>query len=132
MVDPIAVSAPVSGTDTTLSFETGKLAFQSQGAVVTRLGKTEVLVTANGSRNLRDGIDFFPLTVTRRAMYPGPYPCTSRRRSPHRPRHPHGPAHDRRCAPASRRLRNETQVGVTGPSSTAKPRLQPSTVLRPR
>ena len=63
MVDPIAVSAPVSGTDTTLSFETGKLAFQSQGAVVVRLGKTEVLVTANGARNIREGIDFFPLTV---------------------------------------------------------------------
>jgi polyribonucleotide nucleotidyltransferase len=63
MVDPIIVSAPVSGTDTELSFETGKLAFQSQGSVRARLGKTEVLVTANGSRGLREGIDFFPLTV---------------------------------------------------------------------
>ena len=63
MVDPIVVSAPVSGTGTTLSFETGKLAFQSQGAVMARLGKTEVLVTANGARNIREGIDFFPLTV---------------------------------------------------------------------
>ena len=41
MVDPIVVSAPVEGTDTTLSFETGKLAFQSQGAVMARLGKTD-------------------------------------------------------------------------------------------
>ncbi|HEX6423704.1 MAG TPA: polyribonucleotide nucleotidyltransferase [Acidimicrobiales bacterium] len=63
MADPISVSSPVSGTDTTLSFETGKLAFQSQGAVVARLGKTEVLVTANASRGIREGIDFFPLTV---------------------------------------------------------------------
>jgi polyribonucleotide nucleotidyltransferase len=63
MADPIAVSTPISGTDTTLSFETGKLAFQSQGAVVARLGKTEVLVTANAARNIREGIDFFPLTV---------------------------------------------------------------------
>jgi polyribonucleotide nucleotidyltransferase len=63
MADPIAVSAPISGTDTTLSFETGKLAFQSQGAVLARLGKTEVLVTANAARNIREGIDFFPLTV---------------------------------------------------------------------
>jgi polyribonucleotide nucleotidyltransferase len=63
MADPISVSSPVSGTDTTLSFDTGKLAFQSQGAVVARLGKTEVLVTANASRGIREGIDFFPLTV---------------------------------------------------------------------
>jgi polyribonucleotide nucleotidyltransferase len=63
MADPIAVSTPISGTDATLSFETGKLAFQSQGAVLARLGKTEVLVTANGDRNIREGIDFFPLTV---------------------------------------------------------------------
>ncbi len=63
MADPIVVSSPISGTDATLSFETGKLAFQSQGSVLARLGKTEVLVTANGARNIREGIDFFPLTV---------------------------------------------------------------------
>ena len=63
MADPIVVSTPLTGTDTTLTFETGKLAFQSQGAVVARLGRTEVLVTANGDRNIREGIDFFPLTV---------------------------------------------------------------------
>src|ERR687898_388501 len=63
MADPIVVSAPVSGTDQTLSFETGKLAFQSQGSVVASLGKTQVLVTANAARNIREGIDFFPLTV---------------------------------------------------------------------
>ena len=34
MADAIRVSGPVSGTDKTLSFETGKLAQQSQGAVV--------------------------------------------------------------------------------------------------
>ena len=33
MADPIVVSAPISGTDDTLTFETGKLAFQSQGSV---------------------------------------------------------------------------------------------------
>jgi polyribonucleotide nucleotidyltransferase len=63
MADPIVVSTPVSGTDTTISFETGKLASQSQGAVLARLGKTEVLVTANADHNIREGIDFFPLTV---------------------------------------------------------------------
>src|SRR5262245_60470353 len=63
MADPIVVSGPISGTDTSLTFETGKLAFQSQGAVVATLGKTEVLVTANAAKGVRDGIDFFPLTV---------------------------------------------------------------------
>ncbi len=63
MADPIVVSTPVSGSDATISFETGKLAFQSQGAIVARLGRTEVLVTANADRKIREGIDFFPLTV---------------------------------------------------------------------
>jgi polyribonucleotide nucleotidyltransferase len=60
---PTSVSAPLSGTDKTLSFETGLLAQQSQGAVVGRIGDTIVLATANGSKSPRDGIDFFPLTV---------------------------------------------------------------------
>jgi polyribonucleotide nucleotidyltransferase len=53
----------VSGTDKTLSFETGKLAPQSQGAVVASIGSTTVLTTANAARDVRPGIDFFPLTV---------------------------------------------------------------------
>ncbi len=63
MADAISVSAPITGTDKTLSFETGKLAQQSQGAVVGRIGDTVVLVTANAARTVREGIDFFPLTV---------------------------------------------------------------------
>ncbi len=57
------VSAPITGTSRTLSFETGLLAQQSQGAVVGRIGDTEVLVTANAASGIREGIDFFPLTV---------------------------------------------------------------------
>jgi polyribonucleotide nucleotidyltransferase len=57
------VSAPVSGTEKTLSLETGLLAQQSQGAVVARLGETVVLATANADSSVREGIDFFPLTV---------------------------------------------------------------------
>ncbi len=63
MADAIRVSGPVSGTDKTLSFETGKLAQQSQGAVVASIGGTIILATANAARGVRDGIDFFPLTV---------------------------------------------------------------------
>ena len=63
MAEAITVSGPVSGTDKTLSFETGKLAFQSQGAVVAKIAGTEALVTANAAKGVREGIDFFPLTV---------------------------------------------------------------------
>src|SRR5829696_4342060 len=59
----VSVSAPISGTDKTLSFETGKLAQQSQGAVVATIGDTVVLCTANASKSVREGTDFFPLTV---------------------------------------------------------------------
>ena len=57
------VSSPVSGTDRILTFETGKLALQSQGAVVATIGTTTVLATANAAKGARDGIEFFPLTV---------------------------------------------------------------------
>src|SRR3954465_8444802 len=63
MADAISVTGPVTGTDKTLSFETGKLAPQSQGAVVAKIGETMVLVTANADKGVREGIDFFPLTV---------------------------------------------------------------------
>ncbi|HEY4332112.1 MAG TPA: polyribonucleotide nucleotidyltransferase, partial [Ilumatobacteraceae bacterium] len=63
MADAIRVSAPVSGTDKTLSFETGKLAQQSQGAVLASIGRTTVLATANAAKDVRPGTDFFPLTV---------------------------------------------------------------------
>ncbi|MEN9505829.1 MAG: polyribonucleotide nucleotidyltransferase, partial [Actinomycetota bacterium] len=63
MADAIRVSAPISGTDKTLTFETGKLAQQSQGAVVASLGRTTVLATANAAKDVRPGTDFFPLTI---------------------------------------------------------------------
>jgi polyribonucleotide nucleotidyltransferase len=59
----VSVSAPVSGTEKSLSFETGLLARQSQGAVVGRIGDTLVLATANAAPNAPEGLDFFPLTV---------------------------------------------------------------------
>ncbi|HUP69275.1 MAG TPA: polyribonucleotide nucleotidyltransferase [Acidimicrobiales bacterium] len=63
MATAISVSGPVSGTDKTLSFETGKLAPQADGAVVVRMGDTILLVTATAARSVREGVDFFPLTV---------------------------------------------------------------------
>ncbi|HET7567198.1 MAG TPA: polyribonucleotide nucleotidyltransferase [Gaiellaceae bacterium] len=46
-----------------ISFETGKLAKQADGAVVVRSGDTMVLATAQGRQEAREGADFFPLTV---------------------------------------------------------------------
>ena len=63
MADAIRVSGPVSGTDKSLSFETGKLAQQSQGAVLASIGRTVVLATANAAKDVRPGTDFFPLTI---------------------------------------------------------------------
>jgi polyribonucleotide nucleotidyltransferase len=46
-----------------IEFTTGKLALQADGAVVAKVGGTEVLATATASRRIREGVDFFPLTV---------------------------------------------------------------------
>jgi polyribonucleotide nucleotidyltransferase len=49
--------------DQEISFETGKLAKQADGAVLVRSGDTMVLATAMGRMEPREGADFFPLTV---------------------------------------------------------------------
>ncbi|MEK7868236.1 MAG: polyribonucleotide nucleotidyltransferase, partial [Candidatus Omnitrophota bacterium] len=47
----------------TIIIETGSMAKQANGAVCVQYGGTMVLVTAVCSNELREGIDFFPLTV---------------------------------------------------------------------
>lgn len=47
----------------TLTVETGRLAKQASGAVLVQYGDTCVLATATASKEPREGIDFFPLTV---------------------------------------------------------------------
>ncbi|MEG2658273.1 MAG: polyribonucleotide nucleotidyltransferase, partial [Clostridiales bacterium] len=47
----------------TLTMETGKMARQASGAVFASYGDTQLLATATGSLEPREGIDFFPLTV---------------------------------------------------------------------
>jgi polyribonucleotide nucleotidyltransferase len=56
-----SVSAHVGGQD--ITFESGKLAKQADGAVLVRSGDTMVLATAQGRMEAREGADFFPLTV---------------------------------------------------------------------
>jgi polyribonucleotide nucleotidyltransferase len=46
-----------------ISLETGVLAIQAGGAVTARYGDTVVLATATMSKDVRPGINFFPLTV---------------------------------------------------------------------
>src|SRR6187549_2959777 len=46
----------------TISIETGRIAKQSDGAVIVRMGDTMVLVTACADANPREGVDFLPLT----------------------------------------------------------------------
>jgi polyribonucleotide nucleotidyltransferase len=55
------VSVTIGGRE--ISFDTGKLAKQADGAVVVRSGETMVLATAMGRQEPREGADFFPLTV---------------------------------------------------------------------
>jgi polyribonucleotide nucleotidyltransferase len=59
--DKSTVNVTVGRDD--MSFETGKLAKQADGAVVVRSGDTMVLATAQGRTEAREGADFFPLTV---------------------------------------------------------------------
>src|SRR6059036_3106762 len=61
--EPRTVTVSVTVGDQELTFETGKLAKQADGAVVVRAGDTMVLATAQGKMEAREGADFFPLTV---------------------------------------------------------------------
>jgi polyribonucleotide nucleotidyltransferase len=49
--------------DKELTVETGRVAKQADGSVVIQYGDTMLLVAAVGAPHVREGIDFFPLTV---------------------------------------------------------------------
>jgi len=62
----------VTISNKTFTFETGKLAGQAGGAVNLQLGETVVFAAATMSAEVRQGIDFFPLTVDyEERMYAG-------------------------------------------------------------
>jgi polyribonucleotide nucleotidyltransferase len=46
-----------------LTLETGKIARQADGAIIATCGETVVIATVVGAKKLRDGQDFFPLSV---------------------------------------------------------------------
>ena len=52
----------------TLNVESGRIAKQANGSVVVTLGETVVLVTAVATDEIREGIDFLPLTVEYQEM----------------------------------------------------------------
>ncbi len=56
-----SVAVEIGGKE--ITFETGRLAKQADGAVVMRSGETMVLATAVGRPEAREGADFFPLTI---------------------------------------------------------------------
>ncbi|TVR35917.1 MAG: polyribonucleotide nucleotidyltransferase, partial [Nitriliruptor sp.] len=47
----------------TITFEAGTLAAQAGGAVVVSLGDTKVLTTTTASKQVKDFLPFFPLTI---------------------------------------------------------------------
>src|SRR5437870_909376 len=49
--------------DKDLTVETGRVAKQADGSVIVQYGDTMLLVAAVGAPHVREGIDFFPLTV---------------------------------------------------------------------
>ncbi len=64
MSEAVSVSGTVtSGDGPELILETGKLAGLASGSVMARMGDTSVVVAATGAKHVREGIDFFPLTV---------------------------------------------------------------------
>ena len=63
--------------DLGIKFSTGTIAKQANGSVVISLGETNLLVNATAAGALRDGQDFFPLTVDYRETFSaaGRFPC---------------------------------------------------------
>jgi polyribonucleotide nucleotidyltransferase len=51
------------GQGNPIIIETGELAKQSDGSVVVRCGETVVLATVVADKKVREGLDFFPLTI---------------------------------------------------------------------
>ena len=69
MAAPTAITQTIEVGGKTLTLETGKLAKQADGAVVTRMGDTVVLSTAVTASSAKPGQHFFPLTVDYRERF---------------------------------------------------------------
>ena len=49
--------------------ETGKIARQADGAIIATCGGTVVIATAVGAKKVKDGQDYFPLSVNYQEKY---------------------------------------------------------------
>ncbi|MGJ3648251.1 polyribonucleotide nucleotidyltransferase [Sphingomonas sp. GlSt437] len=67
MFDKKTVSIQWGGQ--TLTLETGKVARQADGAVIATLGETVVLCAVTAAKSVKEGQDFFPLTVHYQEKY---------------------------------------------------------------
>jgi len=67
MFDKKTVSIEWGGQ--TLTLETGKVARQADGAIMATLGETVVLCAVTAAKSVKDGQDFFPLTVHYQEKY---------------------------------------------------------------
>ena len=52
-----------------LTLETGKVARQADGSIIASLGETVVIATVVGAKKLKDGQDYFPLSVNYQEKY---------------------------------------------------------------
>ena len=66
-MDVVEVSIDYGGR--TLTLQTGKIAKQADASVLCRYGDTVVLVAVVASKELKEGQDFFPLTVDFQERY---------------------------------------------------------------
>src|SRR6188508_145765 len=69
MFDTKTVSLEWGGK--TLTLETGRIARQADGAVLATYGETVVLCAVTAARSVKEGQDFFPLTVHYQEKYSG-------------------------------------------------------------
>jgi len=53
----------------TLSIQTGTIARQAAGSVIVTYGETCVIIAVNAAKEVREGIDFFPLQVEYRERH---------------------------------------------------------------
>ncbi len=109
----------------TLSIETGKIARQSDGAVMVTYGETTILTAVNADKEPREGIDFFPLQVEyRERHYAGgkiPGGFFKREARPSEKEILTSRLTDRPIRPLfPKDFRNETQVIITALSSDGK------------
>lgn len=67
-INPITKSFDL-GDGRTITLETGKLAKQSDGSVVVKIGKTMLLATVVAASEAREDVDFMPLSVDYKEKY---------------------------------------------------------------